>query len=152
MNTQDVERQLNAHQGLEFKTKDIISTFVAVVFENEPKVLKYMLLGKKSSPLYGKITSAKLSANNEKTYWLTLQVQGSITVSSRVIRIDEDTWRLAEVVTPTASSSAGRPIGTGEDRAITFRLRLTEAERERLDDLAAEAGMTASQYVRSKIF
>lgn len=37
-------------------------------------------------------------------------------------------------------------------RDVTFRLRLTADERERLDEMAAEAGMTASQYARKQIF
>jgi len=47
---------------------------------------------------------------------------------------------------------AGRPAGSGEDRCVTFRLMLTPEERVELNRLAEESGMTASQYVRSKIF
>ena len=50
------------------------------------------------------------------------------------------------------SGRRGRPRGTGEDRTVTFRLRLTVEERTRLNNLAAESGITPSQYVRSKVF
>ncbi len=46
----------------------------------------------------------------------------------------------------------GRPLGSGEGRTITFRLKLTPEERERLDRLAEGAGCTPSQYVRSAVF
>ena len=45
----------------------------------------------------------------------------------------------------------GRPVGTGHDRCITFRLRLNVEERKALDERATEIGMTPSQYLRSKI-
>lgn len=46
----------------------------------------------------------------------------------------------------------GRPTGAGEDRRLTFRLRLTEEERKKLDMLAEESGLTPSQLVRKKVF
>jgi hypothetical protein len=38
------------------------------------------------------------------------------------------------------------------NRVVTFRLMLTPFEREQLNQLASDAGQTASQYVRSVIF
>lgn len=39
-----------------------------------------------------------------------------------------------------------------EERTSLFRLRLTPAERGELDRLAMEAGVTASQFVRMRVF
>ena len=46
----------------------------------------------------------------------------------------------------------GRPVGSGDDRVITKRLRLTPAENIALDQLVADSGMTFSQYARNKLF
>jgi hypothetical protein len=46
----------------------------------------------------------------------------------------------------------GRPVGTGDNRVITFRLKLTLEERAKLDELAEAAGQTPSQLVRDRIF
>jgi len=47
----------------------------------------------------------------------------------------------------------GRPYKDSDDlRVITFRLKLTKDERQRLAELAEEQGQTPSQYVRSRIF
>ncbi len=41
---------------------------------------------------------------------------------------------------------------SGQDqRTVTKRLRLTPAEAERIEHAASEAGVTLSQYIRSKI-
>jgi hypothetical protein len=54
----------------------------------------------------------------------------------------------------TTHRRAGRPNiqGTGNERNIPFRIKLTQAERDRLDELAEDAGCTPSQYVRDRIF
>lgn len=46
----------------------------------------------------------------------------------------------------------GRPVGPEGERSVLFRLRLTPEERKRLDDMAAEQGVTPSQLVRKRVF
>ncbi len=46
----------------------------------------------------------------------------------------------------------GRPVGSGEGRTVTFRLKLTPEERRRLDEMAQESGETPSQLVRRNVF
>lgn len=46
---------------------------------------------------------------------------------------------------------AGRPVGSGQDRTILFRLRLNAGERAELDRRAEEAGQTPSQWLRERI-
>ena len=46
----------------------------------------------------------------------------------------------------------GRPPIDGETRDLKFRWRLTPDERRRLDEMAAEQGVTPSQYLRRVVF
>ncbi len=48
-------------------------------------------------------------------------------------------------------SRIGRPT-IADPRAVTFRLRLTPDERDRLNKLAEESGQTPSQFVRDRVF
>ena len=43
------------------------------------------------------------------------------------------------------------PKSERDQRTVTIRLRLTQAEREQVDAAAADTGVTLSQYIRSKI-
>lgn len=52
----------------------------------------------------------------------------------------------------TASDRAlGRPVGSGDGRTITKRVRLTATEDAELDKQVTESGLTWSQYVRGKL-
>lgn len=45
--------------------------------------------------------------------------------------------------------NVGRPAVAGEAREVTIRFRVTEAERERIQALAASAGQLVSDYLRT---
>lgn len=45
----------------------------------------------------------------------------------------------------------GRPIGSGQDRNVTKRLRLTIEEGAALDQLVSDSGLTFSQFARNRL-
>jgi hypothetical protein len=69
--------------------------------------------------------------------------------------LDSMTGRVALQVENTQTGEAFTvaliPKADPQQRTVTIRLRLTQAEREQVDAAAAAAGVTLSQYIRSKI-
>lgn len=70
-------------------------------------------------------------------------------IASKVERYQRE-WTIDEVV--ESLRKPGRPVGSGDNRVITKRLKLTPEEDADLQRRVEESGDTWSQYVRRQLF